>query len=177
MKKMGPRALLPGEGKTIALQGGHTVTFLHRATNSGYSLIEWMAPPAIPGPPLHVHRATDEGFYILEGTFGFQAGEQMIRGPSGAYLVIPRGLVHTYWNQGPTPGRLLILISPPGFEQYFEDLSEGLAAAGDSAEAAMRIREVLSAKYDIEVVGPTRREQEPGQDRSLVKTGAGPTEG
>jgi len=78
-------ALLPGEGKTIALQGGHTVRFLHRATHSSYSLIEWMALSAIPGPPLHIHRVTDEGFYVLEGTFGFQAGEQTIHGLSGAY--------------------------------------------------------------------------------------------
>ncbi len=154
---MRPSALLPGEGKTIALQGGHTVRFLHRATHSGYSLIEWMAPPAIPGPPLHIHRVTDEGFYVLEGTFGFQAGEQTIHGLSGAYLFIPRGLVHTYWNQGPTPAKLLTLISPPGFEQYFEGLSEGLADVGDSTEAAMRIRKALSAKYDIEVVGAPRQ--------------------
>lgn len=124
---MVPSMLARGEGKTIALQGGHTVTFLHRATNSGYSLIEWMAPPAIPGPPLHIHRVTDEGFYVLEGTFGFQAGEQTIRGLSGAYIFTPRGLAHTYWNQGSTRAKLLILISPPGFEQYFEELSEGLA--------------------------------------------------
>ncbi len=148
--------LLPGEGKAVAL-GGHTVRFLHRAANSGYSLIEWMAPPAIPGPPPHVHRVTDEGFYVLEGAFGFQSGEQTIHGPSGTYVFIPKGLVHTYWNQGPTLARLLILISPPGFEQYFEELSAGLAAAGDSTEAAMRIRKALSAKYDIEVVGPPRQ--------------------
>ena len=116
-----------------------------------------MAPPAIPGPPPHIHRVTDEGFYVLEGTFGFQAGEQTIHGLNGAYIFIRRGLVHTYWNQGPTPAKLLILISPPGFEQYFEELSEGLAAAGDSTEAAMRIPKALSAKYDIEVVGPPRQ--------------------
>lgn len=154
---MVPSMVAPGEGKTIALQGGHTVTFLHRAINSGYSLIEWMAPPAIPGPPLHVHRVTDEGFYVLEGTLGFQVGEQTIHGLSGAYIFTLRGLAHTYWNQGSTPAKLLILISPPGFEQYFEELSEGLAAAGDSAEAAMRTRKALSAKYDIEIVGPPRQ--------------------
>lgn len=56
MVSYGTKRALPGEGKTIALQSGHTVRFLHRAINSGYSLIEWMASPAIPGPPLHIHR-------------------------------------------------------------------------------------------------------------------------
>jgi hypothetical protein len=47
--------------------------------------------------------------------------------------------------------------SLPGFEQYFQELSEGLAAAGDSAAAATRLRQTLSAKYDIEVLGPPRQ--------------------
>jgi mannose-6-phosphate isomerase-like protein (cupin superfamily) len=133
--------------------GHHTARFLHRAGDGGYALLEWMAPPAIPGPPLHIHRLTDEGFYVLEGTFGFQAGEQTIVGPSGAYIFVPRGLAHTFWNESQTPARLLILISPPAFAAYFEELSQELAAAGDSAEAATRVRQALSAKYDIEVVG------------------------
>jgi quercetin dioxygenase-like cupin family protein len=157
---MEPSSLMPGEGKTIAL-GSHSVSFVHRAANSGYALIEWTAPPAVPGPPLHVHRATDEGFYVLEGTFGFQAGERTIPGPSGSYVFVPRGLAHTYWNQGPMPARVLILISPPDFAPYFEELSEGLALAGDSTEAAMRVRRGLSAKYDIEVVGPPRQADNP----------------
>ena len=149
-------ALQRGEGKTVAL-GGHTVRFLQRASGSGYALVEWMAPPAIPGPPLHVHRLTDEGFYVLEGAFGFQVGDRTLQGSSGAYVFGPRGLPHTYWNQGPAAARLLILISPPGFEPYFEELSEGLAAAGNSSDAAIRVRKALSGKYDIEVVGSPRQ--------------------
>jgi uncharacterized cupin superfamily protein len=116
-----------------------------------------LAPPAIPGPPLHVHRVTDEGFYVVEGMFGFQAGEQTLDGPSGAHVFIARGLAHTFWNQGPAAAKLLIVISPPGFEQYFAELSEGLAAAGDSEDAGLRVRQALSAKYDIQVVGPPRQ--------------------
>ena len=52
---------------------------------------------------------------------------------------------------------MLITISPPGFERYFEELAEGLAAAGDDEEEAMSVRKALSVKYDIEVVGPPRQ--------------------
>jgi hypothetical protein len=52
---------------------------------------------------------------------------------------------------------MLITISPPGFERYFGELADGLAAAGDNAEAAMSVRKALSEKYDIEVVSPPRR--------------------
>ena len=149
--------MTPSMGTTVALQGGHTVRFVHNDANSSYALIEWMAPPAVPGPPLHIHRVTDEGFYVMEGTFGFQAGEQILDGSSGAHVFVPRGLAHTFWNQGPAAAKLLIVISPPGFEQYFQELSEGLAAAGDSVDAGLRVRQALSAKYDIEVVGPPRQ--------------------
>ena len=48
-------------------------------------------------------------------------------------------------------------MSPPDFWRYLKELAEGLAAAGDDAEAAMSLRERLSEEYDIEVVGPPRR--------------------
>ena len=65
-------------------------------------------------------------------------------------------LEHAYWNQGATPARMLITMSPPGFERYFEELAEGLAAVGDDEEGAMSVRKALSEKHDIEVVGPPR---------------------
>jgi hypothetical protein len=52
---------------------------------------------------------------------------------------------------------LLSTLSPAGFESYFEELAEGLAAAGDDAQAATKLRKRLSEKYDIEVVGPPRQ--------------------
>jgi quercetin dioxygenase-like cupin family protein len=149
--------LLPaGVGKTVSLQGNH-LTFVHRDPAGAYSLIDWVAPPAIPGPPLHIHRITDEAFYVLEGTFGFQAGEDTIDGVAGAFVFIPRGLKHTFWNQGSLPARVLIVVSPSGFEQYFEELAQGLAVISDVPEAAMSLRKALSERYDIEVVGPPRQ--------------------
>jgi hypothetical protein len=106
---------------------------------------------------LHVHQVTDEAFFVLDGRFGFQVGNDTVDGPPGAFVRGPKGLVHTYWNQGATAARLLIVISPPGFESYFEELSAGLAAAGDSQEESMRVRQRLSSRYDIEVVGPPRQ--------------------
>ena len=100
---------------------------------------------------------TDEAFYILEGRFGFQAGEQTVEALPGTFVFVPKGLAHAFWNAGPIPAKMLITISPPGFERYFEELAKGLAAAGDSAEAAMKLRKTLSEKHDIEVIGPPRQ--------------------
>ena len=148
--------LTTGEGKTVSFSGNR-VTLIHGQASGAYSMLKWLSEPGIPGTPLHIHRVTDEAFYVLEGTFGFQAGEKTFEGAAGAFVFMPRGIEHAYWNQGTTPAKMLITISPPGFERYFEELADGLAEAGDDAEAAMSVRKALSEKYDIEVVGPPRQ--------------------
>jgi hypothetical protein len=51
--------------------------------------------------------------------------------------------MHTFWNAGPGPARLLEVISPAGFETYFAELAE-LPEAGDPAR-----RQELAAKYGV----------------------------
>ena len=144
------------EAETVSLPGNR-ISFVHREPDSAYSLVEWVAEPRVPGTPLHIHEVTDEGFYVLEGSFGFQVGEETVEAAAGAFVFAPKGVEHAYWNQGSSSARMLITMSPPGFERYFEELAEGLASAGDFAEAAVEVRRALSAKHDIEVVGPPRR--------------------
>jgi mannose-6-phosphate isomerase-like protein (cupin superfamily) len=156
----GATVLLPGQGKTISFSGtfsGNRVTFLYGKPESAYSLVEWFAAPGALGTPLHLHQATEEAFYVLEGIFGFQVGDRTVEVSAGAFIFVPKGLEHAFWNGGTTSARLLSTVSPPGFERYFEELAEGLVAAGDDAEVAADLRKTLSEKHDIEVVGPPRR--------------------
>lgn len=148
--------LLPGEGETVSLPGNR-ISYVHREPDSAYSLVEWVAEPEVTGTPLHIHRVTDEAFYVLEGTFGFRVGEETVEAAAGSFVFAPKGIEHAYWNLGPVPAKMLITISPPGFERYFEDLAEGLATVDASDEAAMDLRRTLSEKYDIEVLGPPQQ--------------------
>ncbi len=118
--------LTPEEGKTVSFSGNR-VTLIHGHPGRAYSVAEWVSEPGIPGPPLHIHSTTDEAFYVVEGTFGFRAGERTFEGGAGAFVFAPKGLEHTYWNEGKTPAKMLITISPPGFERYFEELAADLA--------------------------------------------------
>jgi len=147
---------LPGEREMISMPG-NDVSFVHREPDSAYSMVEWSLEPGAPGSSVHIHSKTDEAFYVLEGTFGFQLGEETVEAAAGAFVSAPRGTVHAFWNQGSTPARMLVMMSPPEFWRYGKELAEGLAVAGDNAEAAMRLRERLSERYDVEVVGPPRR--------------------
>ena len=109
--------LLPGERETISIPGDK-VSFLRREVDSAYSMVEWAAEPGAPGTSVHIHRMTDETFYVLEGTFGFQVGEETVEGSAGAFVFAPKGTKHAFWNQGPHPARLLITMSPPEFWHY-----------------------------------------------------------
>ncbi len=148
--------LLPGARETISMPG-NKMSFVHREPDSAYSIVEWAAEPEAPGSSVHIHRLTDEAFYVLEGTFGFQVGEETVGASAGAFVFVPKGIVHAFWNQGPSPARMLITMSPLDFWRCLKELAEGLAAAGDDAEAAMSLRKELSEKYDIEVVGSPRQ--------------------
>ena len=149
--------MLPaGEGKTVSFSGNR-VRLIQGQPGGAYSAVEWASQTGVTGTPLHVHRETDEAFYVLEGTFGFLAGERAFEGGAGAFVFAPKGLEHAYWNAGKTSAKMLITISPPGFERYFGELAEGLEAAGDDEQAAMGVRKALSEKHDIEVVGPPRQ--------------------
>jgi Cupin domain len=77
---------------------------------------------------------------VLEGTIGARVGDQEVIAGPGSYLIKPRGLMHTFWNGGPGPARVLEIIAPAGFEKYFVELAE----AGDPD-----LRPELSAKYGV----------------------------
>jgi uncharacterized cupin superfamily protein len=129
------------------------VTYVLEDPASGYALLEWEAPPGAASPPVHIHHWTDEGFYVVSGVYGFLVDGQEIDAPPGTYVLVSPGQAHTFWNAGDQPAKCLIILTPPDFAPYFRELSRSLASAA-SDEEAMAARRKLSARYDIEVVGP-----------------------
>ena len=65
----------------------------------------------------------------------------------GDLLCKPRGVPHAFWNAGDAPARLLELISPAGFENYFRALAL-LLAAPERDEVA--IGEVV-ARFQLDI--------------------------
>jgi quercetin dioxygenase-like cupin family protein len=47
-------------------------------------------------PPLHVHHASDETFYILEGAMRFLIGDQLHDAGPGDVVFAPRGIPHAF---------------------------------------------------------------------------------
>jgi mannose-6-phosphate isomerase-like protein (cupin superfamily) len=76
------------------------------------------------GPPPHIHMREDESFWVLDGEFSFFLGERTLTAGEGSFVHIPKGTLHTYKNVGSTPGRMIVLLTPGGFEKFWEDLGE-----------------------------------------------------
>lgn len=74
------------------------------------------------GPPPHIHTREDETFQILEGEYEWTVGEKTFIAKKGATIFAPRGIPHTYRYAGQTPGRLMCIITPSGFEGFFADI-------------------------------------------------------
>jgi hypothetical protein len=55
--------------------------------------------------------------------------------------------VHTFWNPGDSPVRLLNLMAPGGFEQYLKEVAEA-AAPGAAPDPALMAE--IASKYDFE---------------------------
>lgn len=132
---------------------GSEITVLHAEAGAAYLLLRWRTPAGAPSPPLHLHRRTDEGFYVLQGALCLLIeDETRVHGP-GEFALVRRGQRHSFWNPGEEAAVYLTFISPAGFEAYFAELSSGLARAASKAEV-VALRDELSTRHDIEVGGP-----------------------
>jgi quercetin dioxygenase-like cupin family protein len=149
-------SLLPGvlkasEGELVRLsQLG--VRFLLRGEQTGGRLaaVEHPMPPRSLGAPVHTHPNEDEISYVAEGTVGVQIGDQVYTAVAGDTIFKPRGIPHAFWNPADVPARVHEVITPAGFECYFEEAAALFAAAGaslpDPAQAA-----ALQAKFGLQM--------------------------
>lgn len=42
----------------------------------------------------HVHEASDEMFYVIEGSFQLETGEGLLRVDAGEFVIVPKGMRH-----------------------------------------------------------------------------------
>jgi quercetin dioxygenase-like cupin family protein len=117
-------------------------------TGGRFAVVEHpLAPGTLGGPP-HIHHNEDEASYVLEGEIMVQVGERLIQALAGTLIFKPKGLAHTFWNLGSAPARILEIISPAGFEKYFEELAE-LVTPGGPPDISRLL--TLAQKYDLEL--------------------------
>ncbi|MGX1107926.1 MULTISPECIES: cupin domain-containing protein [Bradyrhizobium] len=123
-----PRILGPHDGH-LAVLGGTSARFMVEGDDAGrcFALVEHPMQPHALAAPMHRHHREDEYSFVLEGRIGALLGESVVIGNPGDLIFKPREQWHTFWNAGDTPARVLEIISPAGFENYFRELAAELS--------------------------------------------------
>lgn len=147
-----PRIVGPRDGKSVDL-GALGVRFMIGGSDSRdtFALVEHPIPPRTLAAPLHRHEREDEYSYVIEGRLGAQLGDEVVYANAGDLVFKPRGQWHTFWNAGDEPCRILEIISPAGFERYFEELGALMPALQTGDPAAALRASGIPERYRLEV--------------------------
>jgi quercetin dioxygenase-like cupin family protein len=112
-------------------------------------------PPGF-APPPHIHQASDEALFVLDGELEGFCGDQEWRAGPGSLVFLPRAIPHGFICSAAGPGRLIVVVSPGGFDQF-------VAAASEPAQALLLPEPVqpdparltqLAAAHGIQILPP-----------------------
>jgi mannose-6-phosphate isomerase-like protein (cupin superfamily) len=148
MSAITARIVGPRDGKSGFL-GSIGARFIIDGLDAGrrFSLVEHPMGPRALAAPLHRHHREDEYSFVLEGRMGALLGDDVVEAGPGDLVFKPRNQWHTFWNAGDEPCRILEIISPAGFEQFFGELIDLGGAGGAGPENLAE----LCARYEVDM--------------------------
>jgi quercetin dioxygenase-like cupin family protein len=133
-----------GEERSLGIS---TIRFKRSPVREGDPLIIENGFRAKGGPPRHIHLEQDEWFYVVEGEFVFEIGQERYTLTRGDSLFAPRRIPHAYAHVGDGHGSVLVAFFPAGkMEAFFRKVSRTNAMPTQSPK--------LWSDHGMEVVGP-----------------------
>ena len=146
------RFIAPGEGVAVIDEaaGDMTLKLVDAGGEGGagsFLMFDRIVPPQSGGPK-YVHRNEDKTFYVAEGSFAFQVGDHDFDAPAGSVVLVPRGTPHRLKNVGRSPGRLLVIFRPAGFEKFLEEAGD---LRSQTFEGVVSLP-ALAKKYGVEIL-------------------------
>jgi quercetin dioxygenase-like cupin family protein len=140
----------PGEGRSGTLGSiGVDFKFWGADTGGTLSVVEHPFPVGALVPP-HLHTLEDEYSIVTEGEIGFRSGDREVVLGAGGYITKPRGEMHTMWNAGKVPARMIEIIQPAGFEDFFAAMWDMLTSGPPEPEKLL----ALGERYGLEFGAP-----------------------
>ena len=134
-------------GEELRFLGASTMRLkLEPAANADVAVYEYVSEPGVTGAPQHVHHGHDETFYVVDGTYQFTIGKDVHILRPGAFLYVPRGTPHTFYNAGDTSGRIVGTFNPSRFAAYFRELAAIIEATDKAPEHEAWVD--LYSRYD-----------------------------
>ncbi|AQG81917.1 cupin domain-containing protein [Spirosoma montaniterrae] len=101
------------------------------------------------GPALHLHTDVDEWFYVVSGTFKFQADNDTLRLNPGDSLFVPRNMAHAFVKTSEGTARLLVMHQPAGtMEEFFQQTSQ-------LPNQSLENRKIIAEKHGMKILGPS----------------------
>jgi mannose-6-phosphate isomerase-like protein (cupin superfamily) len=139
---------IPAEGRERVDLGGLGIVWKIEGAEADerFSVVHHPLAPRALAAPLHRHSREDEYSYVLEGTLGALLGDDAVTAGPGTWVFKPRDQWHTFWNAGDEPCRILEIISPSGFEKYFNEMVDLIADGPPDIEKLV----ALGARYGLE---------------------------
>ena len=150
----------PGEGDAFSAVGDvYRVLASGRQTGNVYALSEIRISPNN-GPPPHIHSREDESFFVLEGEVEFQVGDEKITARPGTFIQGPRGVAHSFKNNTQLPARMVVFVTPAGFENFFNEFTQPVESFDSPAIPASKdeVDKLLAAapKYGLQILPPNK---------------------
>ncbi len=99
------------------------------------------------GPPLHIHPFQDEWFYIIEGEYLFQVGDEKYSMKAGDTIFLPRAVQHAFVQLTQT-GKMIVSYLPAGKMESFFKVTDKWTSPPTKEEV-----EQVFADHDMIVVG------------------------
>ena len=97
------------------------------------------------GPARHLHYEQDEWFYVLDGEFRFEIGDDRLTLKAGDSVLGPRRVPHAWACTG--AGRILVAFTPAGkMEAFFREVTKANAMPPQDP--------ALWRDYGMELLGP-----------------------
>lgn len=162
VKKEPPDSAKNRDLKVIALNTADLESFVYDAgkakfivssedTNGAWSLVELTEMPGY-HTNLHRHNHTSEAFYVLEGVLSVKLDGVTRDYPAGSYILVQPGTSHAQGNRGKVPVRLLLTMTPGGFERSFRDRAELFKTVkpDDPDFRKKRKENAVKGNYDVE---------------------------
>lgn len=117
-------------------------------TNGDLVVFEQNGSTSKGGPPLHIHPYQDEFFYIVEGEYLFQVGDEKYQMKPGDTIFLPRNVQHAF-VQLSDKGKVVVSFMPAGkMEDFFKTT--------DSWTSPPTFEVITKAfeDHDMKIVGP-----------------------
>lgn len=125
----------------------NTIKASAATTNGSFGFVEASVPPG-GGPVAHVHRRSDEAFYLMYGELELLAGDRIFTARSGDFIFVPRGTRHRFRNIGLHTAKLLTMFIPGGAEEMFtkcgDEPKPGVAPPLWDTNRADQAREIIN---------------------------------